>query len=80
MYVKRRSHTPIWQWALASLLLLVGVSTSAWAGQPPADPPPAADTPPPPQAPDKGSLEIYGFAMLDFARTSSRSTRPGSTR
>jgi outer membrane DcaP-like protein len=68
MYVKRRSHTPIWQWALASLLLLVGVSTNVWAGQPPADTPPAADTPPPPQPPDKGSFEIYGFAMLDIGQ------------
>ena len=68
MYVKRRSSTPIWQWALASLLLLVGVSTNVWAGQPPADTPPAADTPPPPQPPDKASLEIYGFAMLDIGQ------------
>ncbi|HEY1913195.1 MAG TPA: DcaP family trimeric outer membrane transporter [Vicinamibacterales bacterium] len=64
MYVKRRSHTPIWQWALMALLLLGSIPTNVRAGQPPTEtPPPAAQ-----DQDSKASLEIYGFAMIDIGQ------------
>ena len=57
---EKRLVPALWQGALA-LLLLAGVPGAARAEEP-AAPAPAAQTAPS----DKGTLEIYGFAMLDI--------------